>query len=294
MGIQRLTLGKRRSNGEGSIFKDKTRGLWIAEIYTGGKKKRKASKSQQVVKTWLLAQREALRDGIFILNDKATYSEFLDRFMADIVVRTLKPKTVDSYQHIVENHIKPELGGMKLIDLRPDHLQALYSKKLDSGLSKRTVQYIHAVIRRSLNLAVKWGLIVRNPTDAVTAPIPPKRPPETLTIDQINSFFEVVKDHMYYPIYCLAIGCGLREGEILGLRKMDVSLTEGVLQVRQTIVTIRGCLSIGEPKSEASKRPVALPDFALESIRKPLSKVEADEKLIFTTSSGNRSLPETC
>ena len=46
--------------------------------------------------------------------------------------------------------LKPNLGHLSLKELRPDHLQTLYTKKLDEGLSKRTVQHMHAVIRRSL------------------------------------------------------------------------------------------------------------------------------------------------
>lgn len=211
--------------------------------------------------------------------------------MGDVAIHTLKPKTVDSYKYIIENHIKPELGSMRLSLLRPTHIQSMYSRKLDEGLSKRTVQYIHAVLRRALNIAVKWGLIIRNPTDAVTAPTPPKTPPETLSVDQINTFFDVVRDHMYFPIYCIAVGCGLREGEILGLRKMDISLDDGILQVRQTVVSIRGKLSLGEPKSEASKRPVAMPDFVVEVLKVPWENTEYPDDLIFTTRTGNPISP---
>jgi integrase len=72
-----------------------------------------------------------------------------------MVAHTLKPKTVSSYKYIIESHTIPELGSLQLIQLRPDHLKSLYDQKLDSGLSKRTVQYIHAVIRKALNQAVK-------------------------------------------------------------------------------------------------------------------------------------------
>jgi integrase len=98
---------------------------------------------------------------------------------------------------MIQNHIRPDLGHVRLVKLRPDHLQALYSKKLESGLSKRTVQYIHAVIRLSLNLAVKWDLLPHNPTAAVVAPVPRREPPPTLSAEQAKLLLRSVEGHHY-------------------------------------------------------------------------------------------------
>ena len=274
-------MGKRRAKGEGTIFKEKT-GLWVAEItLPGGKRKRKRSKHQKVVKEWLLAQREALRQGLIVENDGITLTQLLDKFL-EMVSLNLQPKTVDSYKYIVESHIKPEIGHIKLLQLHPEQLQSLYNKKLDEGLSKRTVQYIHSVTRRALNLALKWGYIYRNPTDLVSPPTPKKKAPITLSEGEIVKFLESVKYHRWYPIYVLAVGTGMREGEILGLRWEDVDLENGVISVTNTVYTIRGKTYIGEPKSENSRRTIALPEYALDV----LNTLESGSGLIFTTSSG--------
>lgn len=284
-------MAKRRANNEGTIFKD-TRGLWIAEVVLpDGKKKRKASKRQSVVKEWLQTTLNQLKADVYIEDDKLTVSQFFDRFMSDVGAVTLRPKTIDSYKSTIEKHIKPDLGGIALKNLKPSHLQALYSKKLESGLSKRSVQYIHSILRRGLNQAVKWEMLIRNPANSVVAPKPDKKPPETLSVGEIQKFFDVAKDHRYFPIYAIAVGCGLREGEILGLRKKDVSLAEGVLKVEQTVVSIRGKISLGEPKSDASKRFVAMPAFVAASLVEPLAAVSEGDQLIFTTSTGRPISP---
>jgi integrase len=280
-----FVAGKRRANHEGTIFKDSSRNLWISEIYVEGQKKRKTSKTQAVVKDWLLEQRKAVKDNTFIFDERTTISQFLDRFMADIVQTTLKPKTVDSYQFLIEHHIKPSLGSYRLTNLKPTHLQALYTEKLAAGLSKRTVQYIHAVLRRALGFAVKWGLLVKNPTDAVQAPTPGKKTPETLTVDQLTKFLAAVKDHRWYPIYTIAIGCGLREGEILGLRKVDVDLINQVIHINQVVNYIAGKLSISTPKTDSSVRQVDMPDFVADVLKEHMQ--DRPEGLLFTTSTGN-------
>ena len=108
-----------------------------------------------------------------------------------------------------------------------------------------------------------------------------------LTVDQIKLFLEAVKDHRFYPIYLIAIGCGLREGEILALEARDISLERKVLQVRRTVVQIGGKLSFGEPKSNKSKRSVAIPDFVIDALKDRIPQ----EGLIFKVSNGGPISP---
>lgn len=274
-------MSKRRSRGEGTIFRD-SRGFWIAEFITpDGKKKRKASKRQSIVKEWLTTSLNQVRDGTYIEDTKITVGQFFDQFMTDVASVTLRPRTIESYKWVI-SHVKPELGDVRLSQLKPSHLQTLYSKKLESGLSKLSVIKIHNVIQRVLNQAVKFGLIVRNPAVLTQPPTPEDKPLQTLTVDQIQKLLDAVKGHRWYPIYCIAVGCGLREGEILGLRKQDISLEDGVLKVEQTIYSIKGKLFIGTPKSSASKRVVGLPDFVISSLREVWDNTDYNQ-LVFRT-----------
>jgi hypothetical protein len=67
-------------------------------------------------------------------------------------------RTYDDYEYIVRCHVVPSLGRLKLKDLTAAHVQALYRKKLDSGLSNETVLHIHRTLRRALNQATRWRL----------------------------------------------------------------------------------------------------------------------------------------
>jgi integrase len=157
----RCVVGK-RSHGEGTVFYSEPQKRWVAEITLPEGRRRKYGKTQREVKEWLLAQREALRDGLIIKDAKMTVEQFFTRWLDDVVRHSVKTKTYQSYKSLVELHVIPVLGSTKLSALRPDHLQALYAQKLKDGLSKRTVQYVHAVVRRGLKQAVRWGLLVRN------------------------------------------------------------------------------------------------------------------------------------
>ncbi len=112
---------------------------------------------------------------MWIESEKITLGAFLDHILNEVAAHIFRPKSFDAYAYLVRNHIKPELGDIKLSLLRPDHLQNLYSQKLNQGLSRRSVQYIHAVLHKALSQAEKWGLVVRNVADAVDAPRRKKR-----------------------------------------------------------------------------------------------------------------------
>lgn len=260
---------KRRSAGEGSLFFSQSEQCWIAEIVLpDGKKKRKRSKKQYVAREWLQTSLSELKNGTFVENNQMTVGRVMEKFLDEIVEKTLKPKTIESYRYLATKHIIPLLGNIKLKELKPTHIQSLYTTKLEEGLSKRTVQYIHAVLRRALNQAVLWDLLARNPTDRVVPPVPEKKAPVTLSVEELKYFLESVKEHRFYPIYLIAIGCGLREGEILGLEAKDIDLEQGLISVRQTVVDIRGKIHINEPKTPKAKRVVAMPSFVIEELKK--------------------------
>jgi integrase len=134
---------------------------------------------------------------------------------------------------------------------------------------------------------VKWGFISRNPTDLVTPPKPKKKAPITLSEGEVEAFLKSIEHHQWYPIYVLAIGTGMREGEIFGLRHEDLSLDVSSLQVTQTVYSIRGKTHIGEPKSDKSRRTIALPDYVVEVLK----SIEPGSGLLFTTSSGRPISP---
>ena len=159
-------------------------------------------------------------------------------------------------------------------------------------MSKRTVQYIHAVLHKALNQALKWGLVIRNVIDLVEKPRPKKKTFKTWSADEVNQFLSAVSDHRWYPIYTLAIYTGMRQGEILGLHREDINLEKGVINVRHQVSAIRGQgLVITEPKSEKARRPITLPSSALDILKSHLELIDGGPGLVFTTSTGRPNSP---
>jgi len=291
--FEELRVAKRRFESEGSIYFNDSIDRWVAQIsLPNGQRKSKSSTTQKEVRDWLIDQRNMLREGLFVTDGQIRLGDFLDRYIDDVARHSLRPRTYDRNNDIVNNHIKPDLGNIKLSALRPDQVQSFYTKKLNEGLSKRTVQYIHAVLHKALNQALKWGLVARNVTDLVEKSRPKRKTFTTWSADEVNHFLDAVSDHRWYPIYAVAVYTGMRQGEILGLHRGNINCEQGVDNVRHQISAIRGQgLVITEPKSERARRPITLLPTALDILKSHLKLINEGPGLIFTTSTGRPISP---
>lgn len=229
-----------------------------------------------------------VKDGIVVDDKGMTFGEYLERYMKDVGAHTLRPKTHESYTWLIRKHIKPGLGRRKLSALQPHHIQEFYSKKLEEGLSRRSVQYMHAVIRKALNQAVQWGLVKLNVSNRVTAPRPKKKTPETLSVGQAKTLLDHVRDHPLYPVYLMALTTGMRQGEILGLYWEDIDFDKGQIHVRRSAQYLRGKgIVITDPKTKNAKRTIAMPDV----LAGVLQAMEPGTGLVFRTGNGTPYSP---
>jgi integrase len=261
----------RRGRGEGSIYQRED-GTWCATYSAGyaadGKRVRKtifgATKDEVAKK---LAKVQASRmDGTFIEPSRTRLSTFLERWVEDAARPTIRETTYVSYKGIIKNHIDPRIGGTSLALLSPIHIQRLYADMEREEVGPRVRQLTHAVLRRALKQALRWGLIARNPCEAVDPPRVPKHEISPYTPEQVHKFLAAATADRFYALFVLAIGTGMRSGEIFGLRWPDVDLTKGSLTVRNTLMEVSGKLTLAEPKTPKSRRRIDLPQFVVEAL----------------------------
>lgn len=156
--------------------------------------------------------------GLVLDGDHETLGVYLERWLDDVVRDTVKQRTFKNYAYIVRRHITPALGRVRLRSLKAGNLRRLYREKLDAGLSSRTVQIIHTVLRKALQQSVRDDILPRNVCEAVTAPRRSKKEMRPLTPAQAKRLLEVARGDRLEALYVLAVTTGLRQGELLGLR----------------------------------------------------------------------------
>jgi integrase len=262
-----MMAGKRRANGEGTLFR-RADGFWIGRLTLDtGERKQVAAKTQVEARKKLQAARVAAAQGLPVTSDRETVGQFLERWLADSVKPNRRPKTYAGYEGNVRLHITPFLGRLPLARLTPLDVQRLMVRLRDNGLSPRSIQYVRATLRAGLQQALKWGLVARNAAALVNPPRVERDEVEPLTPDEARRLLENVRDDRLSALYSVAMALGLRQGEALGLRWEDVDLTEGQLHVRVQLQRVDGEFGLAEVKTRRSKRPIDLPAPLIDQLR---------------------------
>jgi integrase len=231
------------------------------------------------VREKLIAARHAQQQGLPIANERVTTGQFLTRWLEESAKLTIRPRTYASYAQLIRLHLVPELGRIPLGKLGPQHVQEFLNRKLASGLSPRTVQYLHAVLRRALNQATKWGLVGRNVALLVDAPRVRRTEVSPLSPEHARIFLEAVRGDRLEALYTVALAIGLRQGEALGPQWDDVDLEKGTISVRNELQRADGRLQLVELKAARSRRTLALPQVAVAALRVHQARLLEDRLL---------------
>jgi integrase len=235
---------------------------------------------------------------------KLTVGEYLTRWLASIEAN-VRPSSLRRYTEVVQKHITPIIGRVRLAKLTPLQVQNLYADRLTNGkLSPTTVALVHNVLHRALKQAVRWGLLTRNVTEAVEPPR--ETTPEYITWNehQVAAFLAVTDQDEWAALWRLALLTGMRRGEILGLKWEDVDFARGVLAVKRTLSRGKdGTFVFGTPKTASGRRSIALPRSAVDSLRKhrvkqlehkmKLGSSYHDQDLVFADALGDSIHPNT-
>ncbi len=278
-------MAKKNANGEGTIFKRGRDGKWIAELvvgWTGDDQKkvlRHTADTKRACSDWLAKRLAERQEGTLITEPaRQTLQAFMEDWISTTVAHEVKPATVNLYLEMLKFYIGPNLGQVPLAKLTPQHVQRFYHRQLEAGLSPRTVQIIHAVLRRAVQQAVDWQMLPRNVIDSVKKPRAYQKEVTALTPEQVRKFLEAARETRLHALFTLAVTIGMRLGELLGLRWQDVNLDAGTLTIAQNLERVGTRLQFNTPKTKASRRTVNLPNVALVAL-KQWRKEQAQERL---------------
>lgn len=223
----------------------------------------------------------------------ATVRDWLYAWLADIEA-SVRPTTWQAYRSHVVEYLSPGIGRILLQELTTGQIQELFDglatrvNRYAEPLAPATLQRIRATLRRSLNVAVRERVLQRNPAIGLVLPAA-RRPRPTVwsrnrveawrldgwrpvvgvwTVDQLAEFLDGVADDPLYALWHLAAMTGLRRGELLGLKWIDVDLQSRELTVCRQRVEITGRIIDSLPKTDAGMRAIALDRDTTEALER--------------------------
>lgn len=192
----------------------------------------------------------------------------------------VKKSTISSYILLVEKHILPEFGNKNSVS--EEEAQAFVFKKLQSGLSKKTIKDILIVLKMILKFGAKnqWLIFqsfdIQFPTERISKPL------EVLSKIQQKTVMEYIKNNFTFKnlgIY-LCLSTGMRIGEVCALQWEDIDIANGVVHINKTIQRIYNIeesqrkteLLIDTPKTKNSYREIPMSGDLLRLL-KPIKKI---------------------
>ena len=233
-----------------------------------------------------------------------TLAVWLRHWLDTIAVTRIRPGTLDDYRLTVETRIIPALGHHRLDKLQPEHVEAFYAGSMRPPATKdpltgattavkplaaSSVVKMHRILSRALKVAMQRERVARNVCALVEPPTAPHVEVEPLTQTEAQRIIAAAEAGRNAARWSVALALGLRQGEALGLLWDDVDLDAATLTVRRSLerrpyrhgcestcshtraascpMRVGGGLVLGEPKSRAGRRTIAIPAPLVAALR---------------------------
>lgn len=250
--------------GEGSVYRRKSDGRWVAALSVGPRDDRVIVRRYARTKA---GARELLRELIDRPSPTMTpVGAYLAEWVRD--ARNIRPTTRRGYQAVVTYHLTPTIGHIPLAELTPAHVEAMLAD-LDGTMSPKSLRNVHVVLRRALGQAVRADLVPRNVAsrEFVDTPHVPIDEPRALTTAEVRRLLDAARGDRLEALFVVALGTGLRQGEILGLAWEDI--TPAAIHVRKELVHYSG---LYERTPSGRRKTIRQPRDAREEPKTPRSR----------------------
>lgn len=264
----------RRFRGEGSFYQchtsqcppvdkktslrpeHKCKGIYRGVVDLGirnGERDRKtvSDKNEKIARAKFVKLKEEIAKGGG-LTANISVEEWLNHWLETIATERVRDRTLQGYRSYVNIWLVPYLGKYRLDKLKEDHVRALYRVMKEQGKSEATRRQAHAILRRSLVVAMREARIQRNPAANIDAPKVPKNNRLPLDLEQVKQIMAALDGDPLAARWVAALLLGLRQGEALGLKWEDVNMESKEIRIRRELLRITGKGLIETPPKSAN------------------------------------------
>jgi integrase len=260
-GIDERKRGDGRTAYQAHVFDKRT-----------GKRIRKTFDNKTAAKQWRNDAMAALRAGTMSSSRGPTLNDAVDKWLGALReghVRNrsgdrYKPSAIRGYEHCLRHRVLPQIGHMRLEEIRPQDVQRLVDRLVEDKCAAATIDSALTPLRALYRRAVARGEVTHNPTLRIEKPAVRCKVRIVASPVEAASRLDAL-DAQDRPLWATAFYAGLRRGELIGLRWEDVDLATGVIHVRRGWDAVEGEIA---PKSRQGRLAVPIPavlrDYLLE------------------------------
>lgn len=232
----------RAENGEGSFYFSEEDGYWHARVIVGMKddgtpdRRHRRSKDKKAAKEKF--------DELIKMRDSGnppkpgmapTVKEWLTHWVENIAAPTVKYRTLSGYRTAVYYHLIPGLGAHRIDKIKPEHIEKLTKKIIESGRKPATAHQVYRTARTAFGEAYRRGEIQRNPAEFAKPPRVEEEEIEPYEVEEVKRLLEVARGQRNGVRFVLALALGLRQGEAIGLKWSKFSAEKKTLLITRSL-----------------------------------------------------------
>ena len=264
---QQVTATTRKANGLGHTYK--VGNSYKTVIRHKGKIITATAKTSQESQRKAKAKTEGLAINAYpVKRVKLSLGDFITQWLEAEHRSEIANGTYIRYAGLLRNHIIPNIGSYSLREINPSVITWLLGQMRESGLSPRSAQQARTLLSIALRAAMEKNLIPENPVFKVRNPKYLAKEMNPLSLEEIQRLLGTFEDTYMGARLHIALICGLRQGEALGLRWSDIDLENGILKIGSQIQRVNGSPCFVPLKTQRSRRTIVLTQRTIEALRK--------------------------
>lgn len=256
-------MPNRRGHGEGAIYPIRRDGKiirWASSVelgHVGGKRRRRVvyARTRKEVSEKLKALHNQQHEGTLQAVSKLTVGAYLIGWLDSNTKR--QPTTIETYRRIINTHVIPRIGGIRLDRLTSDDVAAMIVAIVKEGHAS-TASQARRILKRAFKDAVKGGKLRINVVDATDDPRVDVKPAYVLSEDEARKLVAACEGERFGVAVLLGLLLGYRQGEIKGSRWSDIDWEQGTIQIARSGRRVDGARSMGPTKSKSGVRGLPL------------------------------------
>lgn len=244
-------------------------------------------KNAKKLEKQLAELRYEVEHGLKGKGDNMTLNAWFDVWLHDYKSKTVRESTMVRYTDQYNQYIKKELGLRLLSQIKPIMLQRHFNQMAAVDYSTKTIADTYNVLHSMFKLALQNNIIFRNPCDAVILPKTKEKDRRVLTIEEQKEVLEHAKGRICEPLVRVALGTGMRAGELQGLTWNDIDFKNREIRVNKTLVYIRDRVNgkyyfkFQSPKTKSGSRTIPMQEDVFLALKR--QRVQVKEMQIHAT-----------
>ncbi len=282
----------KRSNQEGSFYKDNARDRWCAVIPIPNEKPlMKKSKNKELVWNWYIETLAEVKKGRVMRPNDWTVDAWSTTWIDEYIkLSNIRTGTKEEYKRIIKAATESYKNSL-LQAVTTDQIQRHLLQRAGYGKADSTLKKDFIIVSKMFKQAYLRRLIPFNPCDFVTLPKGSGivRPPRVGKKEDILQFLKTAaKDEnpITYPAVLLLFSSAIRRSELLGLQWTDIDFKNKTISIQRSLqITKEKGLTIEKPKTAAGYREIAVGADATAALQK-LRIERNNPPFVFTTEAG--------